>query len=157
MRKVLWMALIWLLFMEAVMLITAFPTFRYSQTRGTVQELRVALLPPLYRDGVSLRGSGGGSTSWQIVISYSYEVNGQRYVGNRIWWNDNRTLTESIGRFLVNEIRQKSINGLPVFYDQDDPKHSVVYRGIGADGTIVLIASFVLLMTVVLLPKKNSR
>lgn len=100
-------------------------TYGWDQTVGKVIEV----------ERLKRRGS-----SDNIVITYSYQIDGRDYANDRIWYAF-RTNSEEIEQVLSNHPTGSAI---PVYYDPSSPSRSVLVRGI--DPVLYLLMPFPLVM-----------
>ena len=123
----------------------AIPVYAFFLAAG-IALLIALLLLPLYRSymarswkevpctilssGVQSKGDGGGGTTFQIAITYSYVVNGREYTGKRydffpVGTCGYRTKAEVVRQYGIGTLRHCLVN-------PDDPAQAVLTRHLGA-------------------------
>lgn len=88
----------------------------YAETTGTITASKVT------------ESSDGDGSTYGFEVRYTYEVNGQKYVGDRYRYSQWRASNSST----VREVAQRHRKGttVPVFYASDEPEEAVLLRGI---------------------------
>jgi hypothetical protein len=84
---------------------------------------------------------GRGQTGYSLDVRYSYQVKGEMYEGNRIWFGNG--LCAGIKHVLPTADRFSEGDGVYVYYDENRPFESVLYPGTVENGTLMIF--FVLL------------
>ncbi|MBA2542453.1 MAG: DUF3592 domain-containing protein [Deltaproteobacteria bacterium] len=115
-------------------------TLKWPETTGTIAESKVVRTT----SGSSSSGNSGragghtsssSSTSWNIEVSYRYEVAGQALSGERIGWGTKWSYGNE--RDAQAKLRQLAPGSkVAVFYDPRRPSQSLLVRG-GATGKLV--------------------
>jgi hypothetical protein len=75
-------------------------------------------------------GRSGRHGGWEVSVSYRYQVNDQRYSGNRIsLWNPNGGGPRNdVNTFVANNLAQSTVT---VYYDPRHPQSAVLEPGAG--------------------------
>jgi len=94
-------------------------------------------------------GSSGRKTSYHLNVAYAYEVNQQKYENDRFSYG-----TESYRKLSkAKEALARYPKGkrVPVFYDPDNPSHSVLTRGTGTSWIAIVLGGLGLLLAFLIL------
>ncbi len=93
--------------------------------------------------------NGAVWTDFQLMVRYRYVVGDKAYGGKRLRFSGNTYREEEEASIEVNHLRLEA--PLPVYYDPDNPKRSVLERGVGRDTYVLILASIISLLAAAIL------
>jgi hypothetical protein len=112
----------------------------WSQTTGTVQSANV----------VAGRNPGRNGVSYYPVVMYEYNVDGQRYIGNRIHFGSQVGI--GIQSIAARGLNKYPVGGtVPVYYNPENPADAVLQRSAAANwGNYLMLAILIIAIIIII-------